>query len=231
MGAAVTIRVLIADDHPLFRDGLRSLVFDTEGLELAGEAADGDEAIERAKAERPDVVLMDLKMPGTDGITATRRILADALARAVLVLTMSDDDGSLFAAMRAGATGYVLKGAPGPEIVEAIRVVASGRAILAAPIATRMDRYFTRPQGRASSPAFPQLSVRETEVLELVAAGCSNAEIAARLCLSEKTVRNNVSIILDKTGAPSRAAAVALARDAGLGGEPPGTADQRTSTP
>jgi len=156
-------------------------------------------------------------MPGTDGIEATRQILAAGHAGAILVLTMSDDDGSLYAALRAGATGYVLKGAPGPEIVESIRVVASGRAILAAPIAGRMDRYFARNQSRAAAPAFPQLSARETEVLELVAGGLSNAEIALRLVLSEKTVRNNVSTILVKLGAPTRAAAVALARDAGVG--------------
>jgi len=213
----MSVAVLVADDHPLFRDGLRSLIADTDGLELVGEVADGDQAILLAAELHPDVVLMDLRMPGTDGIEATRRILAGGHAGAVLVLTMSDDDGSLYAALRAGATGYVLKGAPGPEIVDSIRVVASGRAILAAPIAARMDRYFARPRGRAATSAFPQLSARETEVLELVAGGMSNSEIATRLVLSEKTVRNNVSAVLLKLGAPTRAAAVALARDAGLG--------------
>ncbi|MFT3862141.1 response regulator [Micropruina sp.] len=211
------IRVLVADDHPLFRDGLRNLITDTHGLELVGEAGDGDEAITAAERLHPDVVLMDLTMPGVDGIEATRRILNSGVAHAVLVLTMSDDDGSLYAALRAGATGYVLKGAPGPEIVESIRIVASGRAILASPIAGRMDRYFTRSQSRAIAPAFPQLSARETEVLELLAGGLSNAQIATRLVLSEKTVRNNVSAILLKLGSPTRAAAVALARDAGVG--------------
>lgn len=213
----MSIRVLIADDHPLFRDGLRSLITDTDGFDLVGEAADGDEVISAAASLHPDVVLMDLKMPGVDGIEATRRILSDGLAGAVLVLTMSDDDGSLYAAMRAGATGYVLKGASGPEIIESIRIVATGRAILGAPIASRMDRYFTRTQSRASTPTFPQLSAREAEILELVAAGLSNADIAGRLFLSDKTVRNNVSTILLKLGVPTRAAAIARARDAGLG--------------
>ncbi len=211
------IRVLIADDHPLFRDGLRGLIADTADLELAGEAGDGDEAIALAASLLPDVVLMDLRMPGTDGVEATRQILAAGSAGAVLVLTMSDDDGNVFAAMRAGAKGYLLKGAPGPEIAESIRVVASGRAILASPIADRMDRYFTRSTSGARNVRFPQLSARETDVLELVAQGLSNAEIAARLVLSEKTVRNNVSAVLLKLGAPTRAAAIALARDAGLG--------------
>ncbi len=213
----MSIRVLIADDHPLFRDGLRNLITDAEGIELAGEACDGDEVIAGAQQLRPDVVLMDLRMPGTDGIEATRRVLAEQWAGAVLVLTMSDDDGSLYAAMRAGAKGYVLKGASGPEIVESIRIVASGRAILDSSIAERMDRYFTRTRSRTVTPAFPQLSARETEVLELLSGGLSNTEIAARLVLSEKTVRNNVSSILLKLGAPTRAAAVALARDAGVG--------------
>ncbi|MFV0432570.1 MAG: response regulator [Leucobacter sp.] len=214
----MTIRVLLADDHPLFRDGLRGLLTDTDGFEFVGEAGDGDEAVALAASLRPDVVLMDLRMPGVDGVEATRRILGSGSASAVLVLTMSDDDGHVFAAMRAGAKGYILKGAPGPEIVESIRVVASGRAILASPIAERMERYFARPHSSAQSAAFPQLSARETEVLELVARGLSNAEIASRLVLSEKTVRNNVSAVLAKIDAPSRAAAIALARDTGLGG-------------
>jgi len=213
----VSIRVLIADDHPLFRDGLRSLVSDTDGLELVGEAEDGDGAVTAAANVHPDVVLMDLRMPGTDGIEATRRILTGGLAGAVLVLTMSDEDTSLFAAMRAGATGYVLKGAPGPEIVESVRIVASGRVILAGPIAERMGRYFTRQRSHAATRAFPQLSARETEILELLAKGLPNAEIASHLVLSDKTVRNNVSTILVKLGVPTRAAAVARARDAGIG--------------
>ncbi|MEA4945640.1 MAG: response regulator transcription factor [Propionicimonas sp.] len=218
MGAGrMSVRVLIADDHPLFRDGLRSLIIDTEGLKLVGEATDGDEAIGIAAAQRPDVVLMDVKMPRMSGIEATRRILAEGHAGAVLVLTMSDDDGSLTAALRAGATGYVLKGAPGAEIVEAIRVVATGRAILGAPIAARMERYFARPHSVATAPAFPQLTGRETEILDLVAAGLSNAEIASTLALSDKTVRNNVSTILMKLAAPTRAVAIVMARDAGLG--------------
>lgn len=217
MGVAdVTVRVLIADDHPLFRDGLRRLIADTEGLEFAGEAGDGDEAIALAASLRPDVVLMDLRMPGVDGVEATRRIVSTGTAEAVLVLTMSDDDGQVFAALRAGARGYVLKGATAPEIVESIRIVATGRAILAAPIAERMDRYFSRSRGITQAGPFPQLSARESEVLALIAEGLSNSQIAGHLVLSEKTVRNNVSAVLTKLGVPTRAAAIALARDAGI---------------
>ncbi len=211
-----TITVLIADDHPLFRDGLRSLISDTEGLELVGESSDGEEAVALAAQHRPQVVLMDLTMPGTGGVEATRRIVEEGTAGAVLVLTMHDDDGNVFAAMRAGARGYILKGAPGDEIVESIRIVASGRAILGQEFAERMDRYFARPRGTATNTAFPQLSSRELEVLALVAGGLSNEEISARLVLSKKTVQNNVSAILTKLGVPTRAAAVAKARDAGI---------------
>lgn len=209
----MTTRILLADDHPLFRDGLRGLLADTDGFDLIGEAGDGDEAIALASSLHPDVVLMDLRMPGTGGVEATRRIVASGVAGAVLVLTMSDDDGSVFAAIRAGAKGYILKGAPGPEIAESIRVVASGRAILDSSIAARMSRYFARPHSGSRYPDFPQLSARESEVLALLAQGLSNAEIASSLVLSEKTVRNNVSVVLAKLNAPTRAAAIALARD------------------
>ncbi|OJV31357.1 MAG: DNA-binding response regulator [Actinobacteria bacterium 69-20] len=216
------MRVLLADDHPLFRDGLRGLIADTDGFEVVGEAASGAEAIELAATTRPDIVLMDLRMPGIDGVEATRRILHDGSAAAVLALTMSDDDGLVFAALRAGARGYILKGATGHDIVESLRIVASGRAILDAPIAARMDRYFARHQS-APHPAFPHLSAREQDILTLMSAGLSNAEIAARLVLSEKTVRNNVSTVFTKLGVATRAAAVAHARDAGLGAPPPMT--------
>ncbi len=217
MTSPTPLRILIADDHPVFRDGLRTLIADTDGMTLIGEASDGDEAIALAAQLRPDVVLMDLKMPGTSGIEATRRIASDGTASAVLALTMSDDDGTVFAAMRAGARGYILKGSSGADIIESIAIVASGRAILDHEIAIRMDRYFSRSLGIASSGAFPQLSDRERDVLALMAAGLSNADIASRLVLSEKTVRNNVSTVMTKLQVPSRSAAIARARDAGLG--------------
>ncbi len=210
------VRVLIADDHPIVREGLRSLLEDSDGFCVVAEARDGDEAVRLAAQHRPDVVLMDLSMPGVDGVEATRRVLADGTAEAVLVLTMHDDDSGVFAAMRAGARGYLLKGSPGSEILESLRIIASGRAIFHESVAGRLDRYFTRGRAAESSSAFPQLSSRELDVLVLVARGRSNDEISAELVLSKKTVQNYVSAILTKLAVPTRAAAVARARDAGL---------------
>jgi DNA-binding NarL/FixJ family response regulator len=209
------IRVLIADDHPLFRDGLSALVNDGSDTELAGTATSGAEAVSLARETQPDVVVMDVNMPGLNGIEATRRIVADSPHIAVLVLTMFDDDNSIFAALRAGARGYLLKGADREQIRTAIHAAASGEVIFGAGLAARMLSYFTATP--APPQVFPQLTDREREVLELVAQGRANAAIAARLTLSQKTVRNHVSNILAKLQVADRAQAIVQARDAGLG--------------
>ena len=210
------ITVIIADDHPMFRDGLRTLVGDTAGLQLVGEADDGQAAIALVLDLRPDVVLMDIRMPVVDGVEATRQILGERPETAILMLTMIEDDGAVFTALRAGARGYVLKGSPGADIVESIRIVASGRAILDSSVAGRMGRFFGRQQTAPAGTAFPHLSAREYEILGLISQGLDNHQIAARLVVSEKTVRNNVSNILAKLPVSTRAEAIARARDAGL---------------
>jgi DNA-binding NarL/FixJ family response regulator len=212
----VTIRVVVVDDHPVFRSGLRTLVEEHPLLAFAGEAADGAEATAVCAEQKPDVVLMDIRMPRVSGIDATRRILADHPAAGILMLTMLEDDTSVFAAMRAGARGYILKGADPDEIVRAIVAVAAGELIVGAAMAARMMAFF-RAGPRTTTPAFPQLSGREHDVLHLMAAGQSNAEIARRLALSEKTVRNNVSTIFAKLQVTDRPSAIVRARDAGLG--------------
>ena len=215
------IRVLIADDHPFFRDGVRVLLEATPETAVAGEATTGDEVIALAERLQPDVVLMDLKMPGPNGIEATRRILAASPHIAVLVVTMYEDDDSVFAALRAGARGYLLKGADEEELLRAIRGVARGEAIFGPTIARRLLRFFAAPQLTAPPPPFPELTEREREVLALLARGRSNPEIAGQLYLSPKTVRNHVSNILSKLQVADRAQAMVRARDAGLGQEAP----------
>ena len=210
------IRVLIADDHPLFRDGLIAMLQADDDTELTGAATDGLQAVELALHSQPDVVVMDLHMPGMDGIEATRRIVADSPHIAVLVLTMFDDDESVFSALRAGARGYLLKGADRDQIRRAICAAAGGEIIFGAHVAARMLGYFTAPPA-APPPVFPQLTDRERQVLELVAQGRANAAIAARLGLSHKTIRNHVSNILTKLQVADRAQAIVQARDAGLG--------------
>jgi DNA-binding NarL/FixJ family response regulator len=211
------IRVLIAEDNARFRDGLRALLSSVDAFEVAGEVATGDEAVSRARALQPDVVLMDLRMPELDGIEATRRIVQDSPHIAVLALTMLEDDDSVFAAMRAGARGYLLKGALKAEILRAIQGVASGEAIFGPAVARRLVQYFAtaRPPGLAQT--FPDLTEREGEILVLIAQGRTNPEIAERLCLSLKTVRNHVSNIFSKLQVADRAQAVVRAREAGLG--------------
>ena len=210
------IRILVADDHPVYRDGLRALAARSPDLELVGEAADGTEAVAMAEQALPDVILMDLRMPGMTGIEATRAILDRRPETRILILTMSEDDDSLFAAMRAGARGYLPKDADSEELIRAIRAAALGEVIFGASIASRLQAFFAPSPGRATDP-FPELTEREDEVLELIAQGRSNHEIAARLQISDKTVRNHVANVFNKLRVADRAGAIVRAREAGLG--------------
>lgn len=210
------IRVIVADDHPIVRDGLRALIETTPGVELLGEATNGDEAVALARALRPDVVLMDLAMPGLHGIEATREIAGNGWASAVLILTMFGDDESIFAAMRAGARGFLLKDAGQDELRRAIEALGSGEAIFGAGVAQRMVGFFARAQ-RLGVQAFPDLTDREREVLEELARGASNATIASHLGIRLKTVRNHVSTILSKLMVVDRGEAIVRAREAGFG--------------
>jgi DNA-binding NarL/FixJ family response regulator len=211
------VRVIVADDHPLYRNGISATLASMGNFEIVAEASTGEEAVTAADTESPDVIVMDINMPVMNGIEATRRIVELHPEASVLMLTMDDDDDSVFAAMQAGARGYVLKGAGGEEIVRAVRAVAGGEAIFSPAIAGRIIRYFSSP--RPSSPAepFPQLTEREREILELIAQGASNASIADRLLVDEGTVRNHVSTICDKLQVADRAQAVIRAREAGMG--------------
>jgi len=214
------VDILIADDHPVFREGLRSLLSTDAALRVVGEAASGAEAVELALALRPDVVLMDIRMPGMNGIDAASRIVSAIPDARVLMLTMYDDDDSVFKAMRAGARGYILKGARPEEVVRAIRATADGEAIFSPSIAVRFIEYFQQiqPEAAAATAPFPELTERETEILGLIAKGMKNADIASALYLSPKTVRNYISNILSKLQVANRAEAILRARDAGLGG-------------
>jgi DNA-binding NarL/FixJ family response regulator len=211
------ITVFIADDHRLFRDGLRALLASAGDIEVVGEAATGSEAVERVEQLQPDVVLMDIQMPGLNGIEATRRITAASPHVGVIIVTMFEDDDSVFAAMRGGARGYILKGAGQEEVARTIRTVARGEALFGAAIAARLMAFFSAPRPPAPAEAFPELTTREREVLDLLAAGHSNEAIAARLVVSRKTVRNHVSNIFSKLQVAGRAEAIIRARDAGLG--------------
>lgn len=215
-----TIRLLIVDDHTLFREGLRALFSVMEDIELVGEATTGVEAVDLAEKLQPDVILMDIDMPGMGGVEATRSILRQTPSAGIVMVTMLEDDASVFSAMRAGARGYVLKGAQPNELLETIRFVASGQVLFGPAIAARMMRFFTEQEARfkASLPreAFPELTPRELEVLELIAQGDNNSEIAKRLVISEKTVRNHITNIFSKLQVADRAQAIIKARDAGL---------------
>ncbi len=211
------LRILIAEDSTPFRQGLRGLIESVDDLEVAGEATTGAETVRLANQLQPDVILMDLQMPDIDGIEAPRRIVYASPHIRVLMLTMFEDEESVFAALRAGAHGYLLKGAFKAEIVRAIRGVASGEAIFGPAIANRLIKYFGTPRTNASSTVFPELTEREREILNLIAQHETNVEIAARLSLAPKTVRNHVSNIFTKLHVADRAQAILRAREAGLG--------------
>lgn len=218
------IRILIADDHALFRDGLRALFGSLSDTEIAGEAQTASQAVMQAEKLQPDIVLMDIQMPPGDetgaeggpgnGIEATRHIVSASPHIGVIMVTMFEDDDSVFSAMRAGARGYVLKGADQDEMLRVIRAVAQGEALFGAPIARRLMNYFAAPQ---LPHVFPELTDREREVLDLIAQGYNNADIARQLVISTKTVRNHASNIFSKLQVADRAEAIIRARDAGMG--------------
>lgn len=213
------IRVLICDDHAFYREGVRGMLRSlSDSFEIVGEASDGIEAVRQARVLRPDVILMDLKMPGMNGLEATKQILIATPAVGVLVVTMFEDDDSVFAAMRAGARGYLLKDADREELTLAIRAVARGEAIFGAAIAQRMIRYFAALPQDSMAITFPELTEREREILQLMAQGLSNKVIANRLVLSLKTVQNHVSHIFSKLQVADRAEAIVRAREGGFGG-------------
>ncbi|WP_372632003.1 response regulator [Cohnella sp.] len=208
------LRILVADDHPLFRDGVRNVVESTEGMTVVGEAATGEDAVKLALELRPDVVLMDIRMPVLNGIEATARIRSGNDSIRVLMLTMFKDDDSVISGMKAGASGYILKDADKEDIVRAIRTVAAGEAIFGGDVASRLIAYAVRPASRLDR--FPELTDREKEVLQLMTEGCSNADISRKLSLSSKTVSNYVSAILNKLQTPDRASAVQLVKQSDL---------------
>ncbi|MEV6106599.1 response regulator transcription factor [Streptomyces sp. NPDC051940] len=216
-GGSRPLRVLVADDHPAFRAGLRLMLSSAPDIDVVGEAFTGLDAVRLAAETSPDVVVMDIRMPDLDGIEATRRLLRADAGVGVVVLTMFEDDDSVFAAMRAGARGYLLKGADQEEILRAIRAIAAGEAIFGPAVARRVIDHFTLAGGAATRTAFPSLTDREREVLDLIAAGKGNAAVAHELMLTLKTVRNHVSNIFGKLQVPDRAAAIIKARDAGFG--------------
>ncbi len=212
-----TISVLVADDHAVFREGLRAVLGSEPDMEVVGEAATGKEVVERAAEVRPDVILMDIQMPQINGIEATRRILSANPRVGVVVLTMFEDDDSVFSAMRAGARGYVLKGADPSEILKVVRAVAGGEAHFGPEIARRLMDFFSTPKAVSREEALPELTARERDILDLIARGHSNATIAARLYVSPHTVRNHITHIFAKLQVADRAQAIIRAREAGLG--------------
>lgn len=212
------LRILIVDDHPLFRDGLSLLLNTMPDMEVVGEATSGEQAVDLARQLQPDVIIMDIKMPGMSGIAATREILATAPHTRILIVTMFDDDATVFTAMRAGARGYVLKDAEKDDMLRAIRGVGRGEAIFSPSIAARLIDFFNTARPAAPREIFPGLTARERELLQLMMQGASNGEIAQLLSLSAKTVANYISNILGKLQAVDRAEALRIAREAGLGG-------------
>jgi DNA-binding NarL/FixJ family response regulator len=212
--ALPALRVLVADDHPIVREGLRAVLEVLPDFELVGTASSGQEAVSLAAESSPDVIVMDLHMPGLDGVEATKTVLARNPHIKVLILTMFDDDDMLVAALKAGARGYLLKGASHTDILQALRSVAAGGAVFSSGIA---DLVLNRLTGTPTSAPFPTLTARELEILDLLARGAGSQEIAQRLYLSPKTVRNHIANILAKLEVPDRAQAIARAREAGLG--------------
>ncbi len=210
------LRVLVVDDHEKFRQGLEAMLAAAESAEVIGSVADGREAVDLALELQPDVILMDLHMPRLNGIEATARIVQSSPHISVLVLTMMEDEDSVFAAVRAGARGYLLKGARRGEIVRAIEAVGAGEVIFGPGIADRMMTFFRGARTRPTSDVFPQLTERERVILGLIADGLENAEIARELGLSIKTVRNHASNIFAKLQVAHRAQAIIMAREAGL---------------
>jgi DNA-binding NarL/FixJ family response regulator len=210
------IRVLIADDHTLFREGLMALLQSAPDIDVVAAAKDGKEVVEIAASQLPDVILMDIQMPELNGIEATRKIIQNSPHIGVIVVTMFEDDDSVFAAMRAGARGYILKGADQNDMLRAIRSVAEGEALFGPTIAMRLMNFFTS-SSHQPEPAFPELTEREREILTLIAEGMSNPKIAQKLTISIKTVRNHVSNIFNKLQVSDRVQAALRAREAGLG--------------
>jgi DNA-binding NarL/FixJ family response regulator len=214
----MTLRVVVADDHPMYLYGLTAILAQADGIEVVARLDGGTDLVRTVEQHAPDVVVTDLTMPGLDGVTATRQLLQARPGLPILVLTMHEDDEHVLAAMRAGARGYLVKGADGEEIVRAVRTVAAGGAVYGGSVARRIVAFYAGLD--AESPverAFPELTAREREVLELLAVGCRNHEIARRLGMSEKTVRNHVSQVLAKLQVADRTAAALKAREAGLG--------------
>jgi DNA-binding NarL/FixJ family response regulator len=218
------VRVVLADDHPMYRYGVEAVLADVSAIDLLGTASSGKELLALVARLRPDVVVTDLRMPDLSGIEVTRRLVATEPGVPVLVLTMHDDDESVYGAMRAGARGYLLKGADGSELVSTIQTLAAGGTVFGPAVARRIVGFFLESSQRYREGTFPQLTRREGEVLDLVAAGHRNSVVAAKLGLSEKTVRNHLSALLLKLQVEDRSAAIVRAREAGLGrGDEDGT--------
>lgn len=217
------LRILIVDDHPLVRSGVHTFLNSVNGIEIVGEAGNGEEAVTQALALQPDIILMDLQMPGVynvnglNGIDATQAILRSSPHIGVIVLTIFEDDDTVFAAMQAGARGYILKGADQAELLRAIQAVSQGEAMFSPGIARRLTDYFSALAANKSLQVFPELTERERQILDLIAQGLSNPQIAQRLALSAKTVRNHISNIFSKLQVADRAQAIIRARQAGLG--------------
>ena len=214
-----SLQILIADDHPLFRKGMRTLLESLPDFRVIGEAATGQEAIDKAASLQPDLGLMDLQMPDGSGLAATRQITSTSPHIQVLVVTLFEDDESVFAALQAGARGYILKDAEESEMLRAIRAIGNGEAIFSPAIATRLMNYFATSRASIPREVFPDLTEREREILNLIASGETNNEIAERLTISVKTVRNHVANIYSKLQVADRAQAAIRAKDAGLGGK------------